>query len=96
MTYKHSSAPEQPAIIDHRGRYRELPHTSPSTNNSITRETVAKMEPQQGIAYALAAIADNLAAITDMVDLRGEELHTELAQLAENTMRTNADTEGRD
>ncbi|WP_137652788.1 hypothetical protein [Bifidobacterium moukalabense] len=95
MTYKYSSAPEQPAIIDHHGRYRELPHTSPSTNNSITRETVAKMEPDEGMVYALAAIADNLAALTDMLGLRGEEQRTELAQLAQNTLRTNADHEGR-
>lgn len=96
MNYKHITGPEQPSIINHNGRYRELPHTSPATNNSITREAVSRMSPLRGIVYALAAIADNVASLTDMIDLRGEEIHTELAQLSENTMNAHADHEGRD
>lgn len=95
MSYKLQSGPKQPSIFTHTGKYRELPHTSPATSNTVVRDTVAKMEPSQGIAYALAAVADNLSALTDMVSLRGEEIRTELAQLSENTMNTN-DTEGRD
>ncbi|MBF9693489.1 hypothetical protein [Bifidobacterium dentium] len=95
MSYKLQSGPKQPSIINHNGKYRELPHTTPATSNTVVRDTVAKMEPSQGIAYALAAVADNLSALTDMVSLRGEEIRTELAQLSENTMNTN-DTEGRD
>lgn len=89
MNYKHITGPEQPSIFTHSGKYRELAHTSPATNNSITREAVGHMSPLRGFVYALAAIADNLAALTDMVDLRGEELHTQLVQLAENTMPRN-------
>lgn len=95
MNYKHITGPEQPSIINHNGKYRELPHTTPATSNSITRETVSRMEPERAIAYALAAVADNIAALTDMISLRGEEVHTELSQLSENTMRrTDADHEG--
>ena len=90
MNYKHISGPEQPSVFTHGGKYRELAHTTPATNNSITRETVAKIkDPAQALAYAAAAIADNLAGLTDMIDLRGEELRTELAQLAENTLPRN-------
>lgn len=95
MNYKHITGPEQPSIINHNGKYRELPHTTPATSNTVVRDTVAKMEPSQGIAYALAAVADNLSSLADMVSLRGEEIHTELAQLSENTMNTHADREGR-
>lgn len=90
MSYKLQSGPKQPSIINHNGKYLELAHTSPSAVNNITRETVSKMEPERAVAYALAAIADNLDALTNMMDLRGEEIHTELAQLSENTMPRNA------
>lgn len=75
--------PRQPEIITRDGELKRLPSTSPSEPCSSTREIVAKSSPLKGIAYALAAIADNIAALTDMVALRGEELHTELAQLNE-------------
>ena len=96
MNYKHITGPKQPSIFTHTGRYMELPHTTPAVNNSITREAVSHMSPLRGAVYALAAIADNLAALTDMISLRGEEIHTELSQLSENAMNTHADTEGRD
>ena len=96
MNYKHITGPEQPSIINHNGKDRELPHTSPATSNSITRETVSRMSPLRGAVYALAAIADNVASLTDMIDLRGEEIRTELAQISENTINTHADHEGRD
>lgn len=87
MNYKHITGPEQPSIFTRNGKYRELPHTSPATSNSITRETVSRMSPLRGAVYALAAIADNVASLTDMLGLRGEEQRTELAQIAENTMK---------
>ena len=95
MSYKLQSGPKQPSIINHNGKYQELAHTTPATSNTVVRDTVSRMEPEQAIAYALAAVADNIAAFTDMISLRGEEIHTELSQLSENTMRrADADTEG--
>ena len=84
MTRYYMTEPKQPEVITRDGRLKRLPSTSPTAYRHGVRDVVKGLNPLKGIAYALAAIADNVATLTDTVSLRGEELHTQLAQLNEN------------